>query len=332
MTALNLASTIAESAAIFGVALAAMIVFGRRRPPAPLASMSEDALNKLGDGAKADLKTFTARDGARLAYREFVGASDQVAILIHGSSADSRVMRAAGQALAAQSICAYAPDMRGHGCSGQRGDIDYVGQLEDDLVDFVGHIRRARPDARLTLIGHSSGGGFALRFACGEGGALFDHYVLAAPFLHHAVSTTRPGSGGWARPFWARLIALNILDAMGLKWFQHLPVLAFAVPAGRTDLTGCYSFRLQSNFRPEMMRWKENLGRLRRPVDVLVGENDELFVAQAYAPLLTPLSAHISVRILPGLTHLDIYTKPAAIDAIARLVDFPGAVRGQSAG
>lgn len=323
MTALNFAATIAESIAIFGAVLAAMIVFGRRRPPAPLASMREDALNKLGDGPKTELETFSARDGVRLAYREFEGGNDQVAILIHGSSADSRVMQTAGQALAARSISAYAPDMRGHGGSGRRGDIDYVGQLEDDLVDLVGHIRLSRPGARLTLIGHSSGGGFALRFACGQSGTLFERYILAAPFIHHAVPTTRPGSGGWARPFWARLIALNILDAMGLKWFQHLPVLAFAVPAGRTDLTGFYSFRLQSNFRPEMMKWKENLKKLRRPVDVVVGENDELFIAHAYAPLLTPLSPHIAVRVLPGLTHLDVYAKPAAIEAIARLVAAP---------
>jgi pimeloyl-ACP methyl ester carboxylesterase len=233
-------------------------------------------------------------------------------------------MQGIGPALAAQSITAYALDMRGHGASGRRGDIDYIGQLEDDLVDFVKYIRVTYPDAKLSLIGHSSGGGFSLRFACGKFGALFDRYILAAPFIHHAVPTTRPNSGGWARPFMPRLIALSILDAMGLKWFQHLPVLAFALPEGRSDLTGFYSFRLQANFRPDMMKWKQQIGNLQRPVDIIVGKNDELFVADAYAPLLTPLSPHISVQVLPGLTHLDFYLKPAVFKIIAGLVKLTG--------
>ena len=31
----------------------------------------------------------------------------------------------------------YAVDIRGHGGSGTRGDITYIGQLEDDLADLV---------------------------------------------------------------------------------------------------------------------------------------------------------------------------------------------------
>ncbi|MGZ3237650.1 MAG: alpha/beta hydrolase [Burkholderiaceae bacterium] len=320
MTTLNFASTIAQYTAIFAAILATMIIFGRRRPPVPLQSMNDGALDELGSNTGLELKTFEARDGTKLAYREFISGSDQVAILIHGSSADGRAMQAIGQSLAAQSISAYALDMRGHGASGRRGDIDYVGQLEDDVADFVKYIRVSHPHAKLSLVGHSSGGGFSLRFACGKSGTLFDHYVLAAPFLHHAAPTTRPGSGGWARPFMPRLIALTILDVIGLKLFQYLPVLAFAVPEGRSDLTGFYSFRLQSNFRPDTMKWKEHIKNLQRPVDVIVGENDELFVASAYAPLLTPLTPHILVKVLPGLGHVDIYASPLAKDTIVSLV------------
>jgi pimeloyl-ACP methyl ester carboxylesterase len=195
-----------------------------------------------------------------------------------------------------------------------------VGQLEDDLFDFVQHIRIRHPLATFSLVGHSSGGGFSLRFACGKFGTLFDRYILAAPFIHHAVATTKPGSGGWARPFMPRLIALTILDVMGMKLFQHLPVLAFAVPEGRSDLTGFYSFRLQANFRPDTMKWKQQLKKLQRPVDLIVGENDELFIAHAYATLLTPLTPHISVQVLPGLGHVDIYAKPVAMNAIVESV------------
>ena len=93
---------------------------------------------------------------------------------------------------------------------------------------------------------------------------------------------------------------------------------------GRSDLTGFYSYRLQSNLRPDTMKWKEQIRNLQRPVHVVVGENDELFVANAYAPLLTPLTPHISVQVLPGLGHIDIYAKPAAMNAIANLVNLSG--------
>jgi alpha-beta hydrolase superfamily lysophospholipase len=36
----------------------------------------------------------------------------------------------------AAGITTYVPDIRGHGGSGRRGDIDYIGQLDDDLADL----------------------------------------------------------------------------------------------------------------------------------------------------------------------------------------------------
>jgi alpha-beta hydrolase superfamily lysophospholipase len=55
------------------------------------------------------------------------------------------------------------PGLRGHHNSGRSGDIDYIGQLEDDLADFVAVLRPLHPNASFTLIGFSSGGGFVLR-------------------------------------------------------------------------------------------------------------------------------------------------------------------------
>ena len=42
--------------------------------------------------------------------------------------------------------------MRGHGVSGTRSDIGYVGQLEDDLADFVAVLRQSQPTAPITLV------------------------------------------------------------------------------------------------------------------------------------------------------------------------------------
>ncbi len=93
-------------------------------------------------------------------------ATDRGAIFIHGSSGSSgTVNHALTAAIAAHGVETWALDTRGHGASGTRGDIGYVGQLEDDLVDFVAHVRKSAPDLPLTLVGHSAGGGFSLRVA-----------------------------------------------------------------------------------------------------------------------------------------------------------------------
>ena len=66
---------------------------------------------------------------------------------------------------------------------GRRGDIDYIGQLDDDLADLVALIRRDKPAASLTLIGFSGGGAFTIRIAGGRYGALFDRFILIDPAI-----------------------------------------------------------------------------------------------------------------------------------------------------
>ena len=90
----------------------------------------------------------------------------------------------------------YVPDIRGHGGSGRRGDIDYIGQIDDDLVDFAAQLGPAKSGETRTLVGFSAGAGFTVRFAGGPHGLLFDRYVFLSPILPGS-PTLRPRSGGW---------------------------------------------------------------------------------------------------------------------------------------
>lgn len=122
---------------------------------------------------------YSARDGAKLAYRVYPATSaKQAVVLVHGSTAGSSSMHALAEFLQGNGIDVYALDMRGHGESGRRGDIEYIGQLEDDLEDFMKQLFINRKD--VTLVGLSSGGGFVLRFAAGSRQQLFDRYVAGA--------------------------------------------------------------------------------------------------------------------------------------------------------
>ena len=116
-------------------------------------------------------------------------------------------MHALAEALRAAGVTAYVLDIRGHGGSGQRGDIDYIGQLDDDLSDFVTQLGPARRGETRTLVGFSAGAGFTIRFAGGRYGELFDRYVFLAPIFPGA-PTLRQNAGGWTNIALPRIIAI----------------------------------------------------------------------------------------------------------------------------
>jgi pimeloyl-ACP methyl ester carboxylesterase len=170
--------------------------------PAELQSISR-ARGTVDLSSLPAIERFQARDGSWLGFRHYGAGgtpAGRIAIVIHGSSGSSGgTIHALSQALSARGVESYALDLRGHGVSGTRGDIGYLGQLEDDLADFVGVLRQSQPTAPITLVGHSSGGAFALRVASSPIANLFERTVLLAPYLGYDAPTTRPNSGGWAK-------------------------------------------------------------------------------------------------------------------------------------
>jgi alpha-beta hydrolase superfamily lysophospholipase len=301
--------------ALGAAVLAAMIVFGTAAPPRPTASVS-DPMRRVDFSDLPPLIAFAARDGATLHYRAYAPGNPRVVVVIHGSAGGSSTPHALARGLAAAGFAVYAPELRGHGIDGRLGDLDYVGQLDDDLADLVQAIRREHPQTPIALLGHSSGGGFALRIAEGPESGLFARYVLLAPALRYDAPTHRTGYGGWAVAFVPRLIALGLLDRLGITWFQHLPVVAFGVdPHAKVRLAPTYSFVMARNFAVPR-DYLARLAAVRAPITLLVGADDELFYADRFAPLLHPLRGDMPIIVLPGLGHMDLVTRPEATGPI----------------
>ena len=191
-------------------------------------------------------------------------------VLIYGSSDDGGGMHPLAKALHDAGASVYVPVLRGHGNSGSSGDIGYIGQLEDDLADFVTVLRPLHPDASFSLIGFSSGGGFVLRVIGAPDEKLFDRFIMISPALPQDAPTIRPNTGGWVSVAKPRIIVLAMLNRLGIHSFNGLPIVAFATSPTAPNLTSVYSFRLAVDFGAPR-DYLAALGRSTKPAALLVG-------------------------------------------------------------
>jgi pimeloyl-ACP methyl ester carboxylesterase len=316
---LRLACWALSAVGIAALVLAVMIATPLVAPP-ELRSISA-ARGTIDMSTLPAIERFQARDGSALGFRHYAAigpSTGRAAIVVHGSSGSSaNTIHALSWALAQHGVESYAMDIRGHGVSGTRGDIAYVGQLEDDLADFVAEIRKTNPAVPLTLIGHSAGGGFALRVAGSKIQSLFARTVLLAPFLGYNAPTNQPNSGGWANADTPRIIALMILRRIGIDCCDALPVVAFAVPPNSAkSLVPAYTERLRSNFGVHR-DFRTDLAAATRPVKIYSGADDELMLADKYVEAARDVAPSVSVRLLQGVNHMGIVSKPEAVSVIA---------------
>ena len=273
-----------------------------------------------------ELLHFSARDATRLPYRLYPAESDRHLVLLHGSGYHSRYLFPMAREISSRgSAQVYTPDLRGHGVSPERrGDVDYVDQLEDDLADLVAHIRSASPDAKVVIGGHSSGGGLALRFAGGRYGSQASAFLLLAPFLRYDAPTTRPDSGGWAMPKTARIVGLGILHGLGIEALGDTVVIEFAMPAQVRDGTEtlAYTFRMNTGFAPR--DYRKDLAAIRVPLLVLVGTDDEAFVADRFPSTISGAAPGADVRLLPETSHMGVVVgRESALEVVGWLSGLP---------
>jgi alpha-beta hydrolase superfamily lysophospholipase len=266
------------------------------------------------------VKHFASRDGSMLAFREYAAGREPIranVVLVHGSSARSNSMHVMARAFAQAGYLTYALDMRGHGDSGPKGHIAYIGQLEDDIEDFMKAVKHA---GATTLVGFSSGGGFVLRFAASERQKLFTNYLLLSPFIGQDAPTYRPNAGGWLRVGVPRAIALTTLNAIGITAFNDLPVVNFALDEkSRKFLTPQYSFALAQNFRPHH-DYRADIRSANQPMEILAGKDDEAFYAERFAAVFSQEGKTVPVTLVPNTGHVALTLIPAAIQAAVSTV------------
>ena len=295
------------SAGIYCGIAAVLILMGK--PKAPAADPGGLAFDELiiDYSNLPGLQHYSAKDSTQLSYRHYPAQSDNVLVLLHGSGWHSQYFLPLAEFISSENLAqVYTPDLRGHGrMPARRGDIDYIGQFEDDLAAFIGMIKQAIPKTKLILGGHSSGGGLAIRFAGSRYGQLIDAYLLLAPWLQYNAPTKRPEAGRWARPYTSRIIGLTMLNNLGIRWFNNLPVIEFRMPPEVRDGTEtlAYTYRLNKSYAPR--DYRKDLGAIATPLLVIAGTADEVFFAEKFKPVISQYT-DVQVKLLPGATHLGV--------------------------
>ncbi len=304
---------VAISVGIYFVIAVTLII--TQRPKALEASKGLDFTRTLASGAFVPpqipdfaRKTYTARDGVELSFTHVrtEGSADlPLIIMIHGSGWFGGQFDRLAWAL--RDVAEVkAVTLRGHGNRPvRRGDVDYIGQLEDDIADLIAE--DPRPPI---LLGHSSGGGLVVRFAGGENGSKLGGAILLAPFLKHNAPTTKPNSGGWAHVLIRRVVGLSMLNKVGIHWLDHLTMIQFAMPQAVLDgplsdyATTSYSWRLNTSFAPRR-DYLADIADL-PPFLLIAGAQDEAMAAGEYEPLLSDVTDKGRYHIVEGAAHLDV--------------------------
>ncbi len=275
--------------------------------------------------------SLTARDGTSIYTRRYGGDSDTVIVYVHGLGGSSEILNtSAGLLRSATGATIVTPDLRGHGQSGGRPfDLDYIGQHEDDVADLIAAIRSDDAPERVILAGHSMGGGIALRYALKDDMPDVDGYLLFAPNFGQG-PTQRQSDGPpptgqdayMARAFvqfnTQRFIGLTMLNMAGITAFNNEPVLYMNQPPEMP----AYSFAAIATAQPSPPNGTPlALQAIDTPLLILIGANDELFDAGAYAPLVAEHNPDAETVVVPGLSHSGLINTAKTFETVETWYD-----------
>lgn len=284
-----------------------------QQPACPLTFEHPQKIKQIAHSTEA---FFKARDGKELFYHYIPHRhTSNLVILLHGSSYHGTYLIPLAEQLAYHGdIC--IPDIRGHGKSSPpAGTCSYLGQLEDDVADLINHLPKTY--SHITLVGHSSGGGLAIRFAAGPHKNLAQQFILLSPAIVTAPTMNTPGARSWAHIHKINLAELVALNALGITRFNTRPILTLNKPKELCDGTETltYDYNLAVSLHPRLP-YKKDCALASPKAHVLVGELDEINNPYAFDKIF-PAER---VTILKDVSHLDIVESPAAIKEIQKLL------------
>lgn len=283
--------------------------------------------------------TYLARDRTLLAYDRFHISDAKVTIVfLHGSTYNSRRYANIAKVLNQQGFSACLINWRGHGASeGRLGTVDYIGQLEDDLADFISHYQQIS-EQPLVLAGHSAGAVICLRYIDKYGCNEISGVNFIAPAINGPLETVRykHASAKWqykvsyfraAKPalpapekamaYAPSLKVLPFIIAKLVPFMRHKPILNFPANERIAKLEGRvlrYSYNLMLSC--DINDYPSAFNKISVPVLLLCGQYDEVVHPNL---LETVFHWHLSptlnkeMIVLKKVNHIQVVTASANI-------------------
>lgn len=171
------------------------------------------------------------------------------------------------------------------------------------------------------LVGHSSGGGLAIRVAGGPYQNLIQGYVLLSPAIPTAPTMRQGTAGGWAKVSIAKIVALSILNSMGIKKLNHTHIIQFNKPRKYCDgkETLSYSFNLNCSYHPRQP-YQNDIKALKDKYIVFIGSEDEANDPLQFPNVMETISSEF-IQIIDGVKHLDIVCSQEIMEKTATWIE-----------
>ncbi len=145
-----------------------------------MSSTHEEGRRKITFGGSSYWQAWLPHDPARA-----------VVVIVHGIHEHSARYAHVGRRLAAAGYAVYAADHRGHGRSdGQRGNIERMSFLTNDLDSFVRFAAGRHPDLPIFMVGHSLGGLIALHYVTEQRTTRVRGLVVSGPAVQVMAGST----------------------------------------------------------------------------------------------------------------------------------------------
>lgn len=242
-------------------------------------------------------------DGAHIPLRIWLPArSPRVVVLaIHGFNDSRDAWEESAAWFTKEGIAVVAPDVRGFGGTAERGHWAGEKRLLDDISTEIDWIHHHWPDAGVVLAGESMGGGLAMLAMAQPYPPEVDGVILLAPAVW---------SVGFLANIPVRLAAA--LHPSGLVTGRELPVHVTASDNVRAlirlyfDPLTIHATRLDTlhGLIGMMGHAAQLASRIRTPVLLVYGTNDQLIPAEAVHDMLEKAGKNWRIDIVPGGHHL----------------------------
>ena len=265
----------------------------------------EDILIRIKDGAEITAPLYRPESDSPTSTNNTNAKKDTLFLCLPAMGVKAAYYKPLAETLSGRGYSVLLCDLRGQGTSNRKAPDDKFGYtllLECDLFDYVGAAKKACPDKKVVLLGHSLGGHLSLL------------YASAKPDSVAAVAVVASGSVYWK----AYSFPQNLKTIIGTQSSVLVSTLCGYFPGHKIGFGGKQPKQMMRDWA-----WQGRTGHF-QPKDASI--NYELAMEQYQKPIfalsiegdtLAPHSAtdHLVSKMKNALVHRVYYRKSTALES-----------------